>query len=313
MKAAIYNKYGTSQELTIAEVPVPEIKPDQALVKVHASALNPVDWKIRAGYLKLVTGLKFPRFTGADFAGKIIKTGNECRQFNAGDEVFGMISAATGGACAEYLSVPENLLCLKPSNATFEEAAAIPLAAQTALQSLVNKANLDDGHHVLINGSSGGVGSFGVQISRILGAKITAVCSSRNVDLSRQLGAHKIIDYSKTNLLETNDRFHVFFDAVATYTYSQVKHLITESGVYVTTIPGLPAMTAKILTAFSSRNAYSIWVKSNWKDLNYLKEQVESGRMKPIIDKIYPLAEIAQAHAYSETGRAVGKIIIKIL
>jgi len=313
MKAAVISRYGSPDVLEIKEVSKPEIGKDDILIQVHATTVNPVDWKIRSGSLKILTGRKFPKILGGDIAGIVVDRGQNVTLFNEGDEVFGKLNAFSGGAYAEYASVRSNQIAFKPKNLDFNEAATLPLAGLTAIQSLLDLGGLKKGKRVLINGASGGVGVVAVQFSRALNATVTGVCSARNAELVKSLGADNVVDYNNVDISEMNQKFDIFFDAVAKSSFGAAKKVLDKGGVYITTVPNFTIMIlGPLLNPFSSRKMEKIMVKSNPGQLKLMKEMVEAGDIKPIIDKVFPLSEIADAHREGEKGRTVGKIVVSI-
>ncbi len=312
MKAVIYNKYGPPDVLEVGELEKPKLKEDEILIQAHASSVNPVDWKIRNGSMKIFTGKKFPKGLGGDIAGKVAEVGEKVSGFEVGNEVYGKISGFKGNAYAEYVVAKPEDLVQKPENLNFNEAATVPIAALTAYQALVTRGELTEGLKVLINGCSGGVGHFGVQIAKALGADVTGVCSTKNVALAKELGADKIIDYTKKNVTTNKEKYDIFFDAVANQSYGKIKPILNKNGRYVSTLPSVGVILNSITGIFSSKKARMINVKSSPQDLQLITEMIENGKVKPIIDKIYPLADVREAHRYSETGRVVGKLALSI-
>ncbi len=299
--------------LEYTDLEIPAIKPNEVLVKVYASSVNPVDWKIRRGDLKLVTGWKFPRSTGADFAGIIHEAGSKVSVYKPGAEVYGMVPAVKGGACAEFLAVPAGGFFFKPANISFEAAAAIPLAAMTALQGLRDRGKLTRGKHVLINGAAGGVGSFAVQIARALGANVCGVCSTKNLEFVKNLGAGKVIDYTSSNPWKQTEKYDIIFDAVASGTFWKARPLLTHKGRYITTIPTAGGFFTELITRpLNGKSARNLLVRTSVRDLEYLKELCENGRLKPILHKTLPVQAVREAHLESESGRVRGKIVLKI-
>ncbi|MEE8341560.1 MAG: NAD(P)-dependent alcohol dehydrogenase [Candidatus Neomarinimicrobiota bacterium] len=313
MKAVFYNEYGSPDVLEYGELEKPKINEDEILINAHASSVNPVDWKIRNGSIRLLTGKKFPKGTGRDIAGIITKAGGKVTVFEVGDEVYGKLSGLKSNACAEYVVAKPVDLFRKPVNLNFNEAAAVPLAALTAYQSLVTLGGLKKGLKVLVNGCSGGVGHFGVQIAKALEAEVTGVCSARNIALAIELGADNVIDYTKETVVDKNEKYDIFFDAVANQPYKKIKPLLEKKGRYVTTLPAISVIFNSITGIFRFKKARIISVKSNPRDLKIITEMIENGKLKPIIDKIYPLEDVREAHRYSETGRVVGKLAIAII
>ncbi|MEH2413996.1 NAD(P)-dependent alcohol dehydrogenase [Nostoc sp.] len=310
MKAVVIYRYGAAEVLQYEEVEQPKIEPMQLLVKVRASSVNPVDWKIRQGMLSLISGSKFPKILGFDVAGDVVAVGSGVTRFKAGDAIYGSTSFP-GGGYAEFAAVRENLVALKPANLNYEEAATVPLAALTALQALRDEGNIQAGQTVLINGAAGGVGIFAVQIAKALGAVVTGVSSTKNLDLVKSLLADRVIDYTQQDFTEDTAQYDIIFDAVGKRSLSQTKRVLKPNGIYITTLPSPEVFLEGVLTAFlPGQKAKFILEKPNTQDLVYLKELIEAGKIRVVIDRTYPLQELAAAHSYSETGRAVGKIAL---
>ncbi len=310
MKAVVIHRYGAAEVLQYEDVEQPKIDSTQLLVKVRASSVNPIDWKIRQGMLSLIAGNKFPKILGFDVAGDVVEVGSGVTRFKAGDAIYGSTSFP-GGGYAEFAAVPESVAVLKPTNLSYEEAAAVPLAALTALQALRDQGNIQTGQNVLINGAAGGVGIFAVQIAKALGAVVTGVSSTKNLDLVKSLGADRVIDYTQQDFAEDTAQYDIIFDAVGKRSLSQTKKVLKPNGIYITTLPGPEVLLESVLTAFlPGQKAKFLFEKPNVKDLLFLKELIEAGKIRVVIDRTYPLQELAAAHAYSETGRAVGKIAI---
>ena len=312
MKAVVIHEYGSADVLRFEEIEAPTIKPDELLVKVHAAAVNPVDWKIRKGMLKIISGNKFPLILGFDLAGKVLEVGSQVTSFQVGDEIYGSLGVP-GGAYAEIAAVSQKVAAVKAANISFEEAAALPVAALTALQSLRDKANIQPSQSVLINGASGGVGIFAVQIAKALGAEVTGVCSSKNLDFIKSLGADSLIDYTQQDFTKNQVQYDIVFDAVGKQTFDNCKKVLKPNGTYITTLPNLQNMVAIALTSlFGSQKAKFILAQPNTADLLYLNQLIEAGKLRVVIDCTYPLQELATAHIYSESERAKGKIVIRI-
>ncbi|MEH1968954.1 NAD(P)-dependent alcohol dehydrogenase [Nostoc sp.] len=312
MKAVVIRRYGATEVLQYEDLEQPKIEPTQLLVKVRASSVNPIDWKIRQGMLSLIVGSKFPKILGFDVAGDVVAVGSSVTRFKPGDAIYGSTSFP-GGGYAEFAAIPENLAAFKPTNLSYEEAAAVPLAALTALQALRNEGNIQTGQNVLINGAAGGVGFFAVQIAKALGAVVTGVSSTKNLDLVKSLGADRVIDYTQQDFTEDTAQYDIIFDAVGKRSLSQTKRVLKPKGIYITTLPSPEVLLEGVLTAFlPGQKAKFILEKPNAQDLVYLKELIEAGKIRVVIDRTYPLQELAAAHSYSETGRAVGKIVLAV-
>jgi len=313
MRAATINQYGPPEVLQYQDVEQPQIKRDQLLVKVYASSVNPIDWKIRKGMLRLLTGNNFPMVLGFDVSGEVVAVGEGVTQFKPGDLIYARLDQLPGGAYAEYAAVAAKVAAFKPENLTHEQAAAVPLAALTALQALRDEGGLRPGHRVLINGSSGGVSTFAVQIAKAMGAEVTAVCSTKNIELVKTLGADRTIDYTQQDFTQDPVQYDIVFDAVGNRSFTQCKGVLTPKGVYVTTQP-LPAsfLESFLTLPWPGQKAKVILLKSSAQDLGYLKNLIEAGKIRAVIDRTYSLPEIAIAHAHSETEHAVGKIMITV-
>ena len=313
MKAVVFDRYGSVEVLQYRELSKPTIKPDQLLVRVSASSINPVDWKIRQGHLQLLSGFNFPRIVGSDISGVVEEIGKEVTKFQPGDEVYTFLNPLTGGACAEYCAVPESAAAIKPQNITHTEAATVPIAGLTALQALGDLGEIQAGKKVLINGASGGVGIFAVQIGKAMDAVVTGVCSAKNRDLVNNLGADFVLDYAEVEFTKQTEKYDIILDAVATKTFPECENVLEKEGVYISTLPSFDNLAPMFLSLFmSGKKAKLIVANANNRDLGILRELIESGKVEPIVDRTYSLEEVAAAHAYSETGRAVGKIAIGI-
>ena len=324
MKAIVYTKYGPPDVLKLKEVEKPTPKDNEVLIKIHAASVNPLDWHLMRAdpfLVRLVTGLLNPKnkILGADVAGRVEEVGKNVKQFQPGEEVFGDISACGFGAFAEYVSVPENVLVLKPANISFEEAAAVPLAAVTALQGLRDKGQVQPGQKVLINGASGGVGTFAVQIAKSFGAEVTGVCSTRNSDMVRSIGADQVIDYTQEDFTQNGQRYDLIVDAVGNRSVSDYKRALSPKGVCVIIGYSSPVLLLQhmfqgtwISMTGSKRIGLMGTMKPNKKDLVFMKELLEAGKVKPVIDRRYPLSEVAKALRYLEDGHAHGKVIITV-
>jgi len=312
MKAVEINKYGGPEVLNIIEVEKPAVDDNNILVEVKASSVNPVDWKVAKGMLKFIPGQKLPKRLGSDFAGVVAEVGSNISDFQIGDEVYGVISAIKGGAYANFVLAESHQLSIKPKNIDFADAATIPLAALTAYQALTKIGKLKEGDTVCVNGSSGGVGHFAVQIAKALGAKVVSVCSTKNIEFSKKFGSDEVVDYKTTDILETNHKFDIFFDSVANKSYFNVLKTLKRGGTYITTLPSLSAILSPLFRLFNGKIGRMINLKSNSEDLRFLSELIKSGKLKVNIDKKYPIEDIQEAHRYSETGRVVGKLAIII-
>lgn len=313
MKAVFINQYGSTQVLQYGDMETPSIKRDQLLVKVYASSVNPVDWKIRAGQLQFLTGYKFPMVLGFDVSGEVVAVGESVTRFQTGDKVYAYLDSLPGGAYAEYAAVSERVACFKPDNMSYEQAAAVPLAATTALQALRDLGQILPGHKVLINGASGGVGSFAVQIAKALKAEVTAICSTQNVELVKSLGGDRVIDYTVQDFTKDTSVYDIIFDAVGKESFSGCQNILKPNGVYVTTLPDPDSVVQSFLTfLLPGKKSKLVVAQSSGQDLAYLKELIEGGKIRSVIDRSYSLEELAVAHAESEQGHVVGKLVIAV-
>jgi len=314
MKAVVINKFGGNDIVEIQNMPRPAPGPNEVLIKVHAASINPVDWKIRNGMLKIFTGSRFPMVLGRECAGEIVETGGEVTKYKQGDRVIGVPSIKRMGAFAEYAIAQQKATFPKPKNLGFEEAASIPIAGLTALQALRNRGHIAPGRKVLINGASGGVGHFAVQIAKIFGAEVTAVCSSANAGFVKSLGADHVIDYSQEDFTGGGARYDIIFDAVAKRSFGECKRVLSSKGVYISTLPSLAVIVNQYITGFlTSKKARLINVSPDSADMEWMKTRIEAGRINIVIDKIYSFDQAKEALAYSETGKAKGKIALKMI
>ena len=325
MRAIVYCDYGlTNLKLENIEKPVPT--DDQLLVRVRAASLNPYDWHFIEGtpyIMRLMgVGLRKPKDTrlGVDFAGTVEAVGKNVTQFKPGDEVFG----GRGGAFAEYVCPRANrTVALKPANITFEQAASVNIAGITALQGLRDKGKVRSGQKVLINGASGGVGTFSVQIAKFFGANVTGVCSTRNVDMVKSLGADQVIDYTKEDFAKGSERYDVILDNVPNHSLSEIRRILTPTGKYVMIGGGGPndnrwigpfgrVIYTLLLSPFVSQQMGMMLADANQKDLTILADLMQSGKVKPVIDRTYRLDQVAEAMRYLEQGHARGKVVITL-
>ncbi len=313
MLAATIHEYGDPSVLRLETLPTPVPKGAQLLVRVHYAGVNPVDWKMREGRNRLVLGPGWPKVLGHDFAGEVLATGPRAKRFHVGDAVYGMQGLAMG-AYATHMLVSERIAAAKPASLSFEEAAALPMTSLTSLQVLRNIVRVRAGQHLLVNGASGGVGSAAVQLGKILGAEVTGVCSARNTALVRSLGADHVIDYEQGDFTTSNARYDVVFDCVGDRTLGGCKGVLAPRGVFVSvTTNAIKLVTGSLCNLFRRQRDTQILVAiPRATDLAWIAEQVAEGRYRPVMDRRFALADIRAAHAYSQTGRARGKITIEM-
>jgi NADPH:quinone reductase-like Zn-dependent oxidoreductase len=322
MKAIVYEEYGSPDVLEIKDVEKPSPKDDEVLIKVHASSVNSGDLHLLKAdpfLTRLYSGLLKPKYNilGADIAGQIEAAGKNVKQLKPGDEVFGDISACSWGGFAEYVCASENALALKPANISFEEAAAVPMAAVTALQGLRGKGKIQSGQKVVINGASGGVGTFAVQIAKSFGAEVTAVCSTRNLDMARSIGADHVIDYTQEDFTQNGHRYDLIIAANGYHSISDYKRVLTPKGTYVMTGGSGAQLSEAMLqgrwiSMTGSQKMGNLLAKPNNADLAFTKQLLEAGKVVPVIDRRYPLSDVPHALRYLEEGHAQGKVVITV-
>ena len=315
MLAARYDRYGRPEVLGLCPEAMPVPKRGQLVVRVHAAALNPKDVIVQSGRLPLfrfLAGSRFPKHVGYDWSGEVVSCGPGVSGFATGDPLYGMMNGWAGGACATHAVVSVRELARKPSKLSWEKAAAVPLAAQTALQALRDVARVVRGARVLINGASGGVGTFAVQIAKALGARVTAVTSGANEDLVRSIGADEALDYQTCDIRASGERFDVFFDVFGNPSFGFAAPVLTETGTYVSTVPK-PRLLRDIATTMVGRKrARLVRVRSRTSDLTTLAWWAERSILEPVVDSIYPLHEIAAAEARVASRRSRGKVVLTV-
>ena len=322
MKAIVYRCYGSPDVLKIEDIEKPTPADDEVLVKVHAASVNPLDWHFMRGtpyFVRLMSGLGAPNYTGlgVDFAGTVEAVGINVKRFKPGDEVFG----GGNGAFAEYVIVGEDeALAMKPANVSFEQAASAPIAAITALQALRDTGKLEPGQKVLINGASGGVGTFAVQIAKSFGAEVTGVCSTRNLEMVRSIGADHVFDYTKEDYTESGDQYDLIIDMVGNHSLTANRHALKPDGIYVIVGGGkgnwigpmMNPIKALVLSPFVDQNFVMLLADLHKDDLAILGDLMQAGKVTPVIDSRHRLSEVPAAIQHSEDGHARGKIIIDL-
>jgi len=317
MKAIVNTSYGPPEVLQLAEVEKPIPKDNEILIKVKATAVNSADWRLRKAdpfAIRLVLGLSKPKINilGGVFSGEIEAIGKDVKLFKAGDQVFGSTDMSFG-AYAEYKCLPENgAFALKPNAITHEEAAVVPFGGTTALYFL-KKANIQSGQKVLIYGASGAVGTSAIQLAKYFGADVTAVCSAANIDLVKSLGADKVIDYTKEDFTQKGETYDVIIDTVNKTSISRSLKSLNEKGVLILSAAGMPEMMQGSWASMTSaRKVLTGIIKQNAEDIKFLGGLIETGKLKPAIDKTYQLEQMAEAHAYVEKGHKKGNVAITL-
>mgnify|MGYP001197155719 CR=1 FL=1 len=310
MKAIVINAYGGRDQLKEYEVPKPLPKDNEVLIKIHATSINPIDWKVREGYLKNRLPFHFPIILGWDAAGVVERVGAKVTRFEVGDRVFTRPATTERGTYAEYIAVDEAHVAPMPKNATFTEAAAVPLAGLTAWQSLVEFAGVKKGDRVLIHGGAGGVGSFAIQIAKAKGAEVTATGSSQSAEIIKNLGADHFLNYVTDSLSDAGE-FDVVLDTIGGKTQEESFEVLKPGGVLVSILQAPDQEKAKAKNV----KAGLIWMEPNGKQLEELGKMIEDGRLKPLIDTVLPFSEegLKKAHERSESGHAKGKIVIEVV
>jgi len=318
MKAIVRETYGPPDVLHLADVPVPTLRDGDVLVRVRAASANAADWHLLRGTpfpFRLVAGLRTPRFKiiGTDVAGHVEAVGRHVTQFRPGDEVFGELSRCGYGAYAEFAVAPEKALALKPANVSFEEAATLPTAGCTALQGL-RKGRIQRAQRVLLSGASGGVGTFAVQIAKSFGTEVTAVCSTRNVDMVRSIGADHVIDYTKDDFATQGQRYDLVLATNGDRSIWDYRRALTADGCYAMTGGSNRQLTEALLfgplLSIGRQRFGNVLMKPNQEDLLVMKELCESGKLRPVIDRRFPLSEVPAAVRYVEDGHARGKVVV---
>ena len=319
MKAIVCTKYGPPEVLQLQEVEKPIPNDNEVLVKILASTVTAGDIRMRSSTwapwywlpARFLFGIRRPRRTipGNELAGEVEAVGKDITQFKVGDPVFGIIwNVGFGGANAEYICLPDNEVAIKPANMTYEEAAAAPIGGLTALV-LLRKGNIQPGQKVIVVGASGSVGTFAVQLAKYFGAEVTGICSTRNIELVKSLGADKVIDYTKEDFTKSDQIYDIIFDAVMKTSFSRCKNSLKQKGYFITV--DWPLLQV-LWTSIVGTKKVVIGIASRIEDLIYLREIIEAGKVLSVIDRSYPLAETLEAHRYAETGHKKGNVVITV-
>lgn len=323
MKAVICTKYGTPDVLQIKNVEKPEPKDNEVLIKIHASTVTSADVRLRSSTFgalfwlpaRIAMGLTKPRnpIPGGEFAGEIEKIGSQVQQFKKGDQVFGSCGFRRG-ANAQYICQPEEeALAIKPANLSYEEAVALPFGGYSALFFLRDKGKIQSGQKILIIGASGSVGTASIQVAKYLGAEITGVCSGTNREFVKSLGADKVIDYTQEDFANQNETYNIIFDTLGKSSFSHSKNALTQEGIYLSTLPTLSLLFQMPQNSkHQGKKAMYGVAPEKTRELLFLKERAEEGKIKPVIDKCYPLEQIAEAHRYVDKGHKKGNVVISV-
>ncbi len=310
MQAVVIHRYGGNDTVEVLDIPQPSGRNGIVLIRVRAASVNPVDWKVRSGEARILSGSRFPKVLGNEFSGEVAGGGGT--RFRQGDRVIGWPGVRVLGAFADYAAVPEASVFPLAEDISFAQAACLPIAGLTALQALRNYGKVDWGKKVLVNGAAGGVGHFAVQIAKIFGAEVTAVCSGANTLFVKALGADHVVDHQEEDFTRQGRQYDIIFDAVAKRSFPECRPALARHGVYISTLPSVPVLVNQYLTGrFTSRRAASLWVKQRNDDLQWMMRQIRAARVRVVIDRTYPLAQAREALAYSEAGKARGKVLLE--
>lgn len=311
MKAVVINEYGASNLLHVESLPKPKAESHDVLIRIHASGINPMDYKIREGTMKLILSGDFPKVLGAECAGVVEEVGEMVTSVKAGDRVVASLGAS-GGGYAEYVIAQDKNLVKIPDEVDFDTAATMVVGGLTALHALRDYGKLRPDERVLINGASGGVGVFAVQLARILGGQVTAVCSVANSELVRSLGAHQVINHETTDFTKGVEKYKLIFDAVGKSSFGECRDVLTEDGIYVSTLPSPKQILQNLASTFTSQKSESFIMKFNQEDMSWLLKLAAEGQLKSVIDRTYPLEGLQAAHDYSESGKVKGKLVVEV-
>lgn len=311
MKAVTINKYGSADELKLVELPIPTPKSNEVLVKNIYTTINPWDYKVRNGSMKFMTGSKFPKILGSESAGVVEQVGDNVKGFKKGDNVI-VVAGLKNGSYTEFIAVTEKNLTHLPENVSFQQGASLPIVGTTAYNALHNLAKIKAGDDILINAAFGGMGIAAVQLAKLAGANVTAVCSTENVENVNALGADVVVDYTKQDIYKLDKTFDFVFDTISVLDFDKVKAILKSDGVMISTLPTPKAMLKKLLTSFSSKKFKIIMNTPTADVIKILADLVAEVKLKVVFDKEFALNDLPNAHRYSETGKAKGKILVKI-
>jgi len=312
MKIVGYQKFGGIDVLQMNEVPKPDVSSKQVLVKVKAVSINPLDWKIRKGEMKLMAGSKLPKRTGIDFAGVIDAAGDEVKNFKSGDEVFGVVNSMKEGALGEFVLVPATSVWKKPSKINFAQAASIPVVGAGAFQAIEEIGHVSAGSEVLINGASGGMGMFALQLAKQNGAQITAVTNSKGISFARKWGADQTIDYAKEHILESGKKFDVIFDLSGKMTFENARQILKSKGIFINPVPKLlDIVLTKFTNLFTSQKNAILLTNPNEKAIKAVLAAIDKG-LEIEVARTFPFDKFSEAYQFAEKGGFIGKVAIEI-
>lgn len=312
MKAIAYKEFGTTAVLQIVEQPRPTITADQVLVKINAFSINPMDWKIRKGEMTLMSGSKFPKHTGADFAGIVEEIGASVVGIKKGDEVFGAVKNMKAGASAEYVVITSSLIWKKPANISFAQAASIPVVGNAAVTAIQKMGNINSQTTILVNGATGGFGMFLLQLLKQRGAKVTAVASTKGSDFAKKWGANSVIDYTKENVLSRKETYDIVIDLSSKMGYKKAKQIMKAKALFLNPTPKpIEIPLALFKNLFTSQKHVVVLASSSTKNTNVLINAIEDG-LQIEVDKVFPFAEYREAYEYAEQGGYIGKVAVEV-
>ena len=312
MRAIGYRRHGDVRVLEHLEAPKPVARAGEVLVRVHAFGLNPLDYRLRQGELKLLTAFNMPRYVASDFAGTVAEVGPGVEGFSVNDSVFGMASQVVNGCAAQFIRISQDQIAKMPPTLGFEIAAGVPLASLTAYQALSDITRVHKGDRVLINGASGGVGTFATQMAYRKGALVTGVTSFRNTDMVSRLGAQHIVDYTQRDFAEENERFDLIFDCYGNRRFEQVERVLSTRGRYISTIPAWSRYTSVVFNPLRAKKSSVVVVRARGHQLAVIASMIEAGEITPIVEKVYESHQFVEAYTHLESKRAKGKITVKM-
>lgn len=312
MKTVVYNQFGGTDVLQLTETEAPKAGNEEALIRIKAVSINPIDWKVRRGEMKLMSGSKFPKQVGADFAGVIEAVGPDVTEFSVGDEVFGAVDVMKHGVLAELAAVPVKSIWHKPTQLTFAQAASIPVVGAAAYTALVDIAHVSTGSEVLLNGASGGVGMYAIQIARQQGARVTAVVGREGVRFARQWGADEVIDYNQQDVRKLSKQFDVVFDLAGKLPFEEAKPIMKDHAYFINPVPSPVSIISTAVTNLVANKKNKMLLSSpSPASMNYLTKAVANG-LQIEVSKTFPMSEVVAAYDYAEKGGYIGKVVIEL-